>query len=665
MSTMLIEQENRAVNAKNKLRRWLYKGMSDTRPEAQHQDKWWKVMCLTGVDYFSTLGYQPGIAFLAAGLLSPIATLVLVLVTLCGALPIYRMVAKASPHGQGSVAMLERLLPGWFGKALILTLLGFAATDFIITITLSAADATAHIVENPLLKGCPEWLLNKMGVTTILIGILGAIFLLGFREAIGISVLVVVLYLVLNSVVLAEGLRRLISQPELFSQWYQKMHIQHGSPWAMIGISLILFPKLALGMSGFETGVAVMPLVKSGCNTTHSAEQNDSASGGTLPQINSSEIEGRVKNTRKLLLTAALIMSTFLLASSITTALLIPPAAFQEGGDANGRAISYLAHEYFGHTFGSVYDISSILILWFAGASAMAGLLNLVPRYLPRFGMAPDWARAVRPLVMFFTAVAFAVTIMFRADVDAQAGAYATGVLVLMTSAALAVLLSVYKKSKWQGRAFFIITLVFIYTSVMNMFERPEGLHIASFFIGAILVTSFISRAIRSVELRIGEVTLDETARKFIERTVKDTGHITLLAHRPEGHDYSVKESETRKIHKLTEEEAEFIFLEVEVSDSSDFVGDRLMVTGEYVNGVKVLKCTSPAIPNAIAALLLHLRDQTEVLPHAYFGWTEGNPLRYVFKFVFFGEGETAPLTREILRQVERDPARRPRILVG
>ncbi len=176
---------------------------------------------------------------------------------------------------------------------------------------------------------------------------------------------------------------------------------------------------------------------------------------------------------------------------------------------------------------------------------------------------------------------------------------------------------------------------------------------------------SIVSRAIRSVELRIGEVKLDATASRYIEETVLKTGCITLLAHRPNGHTYKSKEDETRKVHKLTHEEAEFLFLEVEVSDSSDFVGDRLMVTGEEIEGVRVLRCTSPAIPNAIAALLLHLRDQTGVLPHAYFGWTEGNPLRYVFKFVFFGEGETAPLAREILRQVERNPARRPRILVG
>lgn len=642
---------NSAVPSGNSFKSWFLEGLrpSSSTPPEHHKSNWWNVMCLTGVDYFSTLGYQPGIAFLAAGLLSPLATLVLVLLTLFGALPVYNVVARESPHGQGSISMLARLLPGWLGKALVLILLGFAATDFIITITLSAADATAHIVQNPVVQNAGVAVLHdRIAVTLFLLSILCAIFMAGFREAIGVSVALVASYLLLNGITLGVAVQHLVMQPSDFVGWQTKIFQNYHSIAEMIAKSLILFPKLALGMSGFETGVAVMPLVK--------GDENDK------PDVP----EGRIKNTRKLLLVAAITMAGFLMFSSVATTLLIPPAAFEEGGAANGRAISYLAHQYLNPAFGTAYDISSILILWFAGASAMAGLLNLVPRYLPGFGMAPQWAAAMRPLVVFFTVVAFVVTLLFKADVDAQAGAYATGVLVLMTSGALAVTLHFWgNRERAVASGFLIITLVFVYTTLVNVVERPEGLHIAAFFIAAILLSSLLSRAVRSLELRINKVVFDDLAQSFVDKALARVNEIDLVAHRPGAENYADKEEETRQIFRLSMEESDLIFLEVSVTDASEFIDECLEVSGFEIDGRKVLRCSSPAIPNAIAAILLHLRDQTGRVPHAFLGWTEGNPIGYVFRYIFFGQGETAPVTREILRKLEPDPKRRPRIHVA
>jgi hypothetical protein len=636
-----------ATTSREPFKRWFFEGTHTEavgpHAKAAHTASWWRVMCLTGVDYFSTLAYQPSIAFVAAGLLSPLATLVLILLTLFGALPMYYRVAEASPHGQGSIMMLESLFPRWKGKAVVLILLGFAATSFVITITLSAADATEHLIENPLM---PHWMHHPVLVTLVLLFILGAVFMRGFSEVIGVAVIIVAVYLVLNAIVIARGISLIAAHPEYLQGWQSMLFAQHGNPLMMIGAAMIVFPKLALGLSGFETGVAVMPLV-----------QGDPGETDEKPL-------GRIRNTKKLLLVAALIMSVLLMCSSIITTVLIPSDVMLPGGAAEGRALAYLAHQHLGQLFGTIYDIATVAMLWFAGASALAGLLNLVPRYLPRYGMAPEWARATRPLVVIFTLITFVVTIAFKADVNAQGGAYATGVLVLISSGAVAVAIM-----KWEQRhqvlRYGAIAAIFLYTTFVNMAERPEGLKIASIFIAGIILTSLVSRVMRSTELRVRGVEPDVAASHFIDEAAR-FGAIRIIANRPDKGDreeYEHKLNEARDSHHLAPNEP-VLFVEVRPGDASEF-SEVLRIEGAEVEGFRILRCQSPAIPNAIAALLLHLRDTTNIIPHAYFGWTEGNPIAYLLKFLVFGEGDTAPVTREVLRQTEDNPQRRPRIHVG
>jgi hypothetical protein len=616
------------------------------RPAPHPTHPWWKVMCLTGVDYFSTLGYQPAIAAAAVGLLSPLATLVLVLVTLLGALPVYRRVAEESPHGEGSIAMLDRLMGRWKGKFAILVLLGFMATDFIITMTLSAADATAHLIENPYV---PHFLAGKeVIITLVLLALLAGVFLRGFGEAISLAVVLVTVYLGLNVVVVADALWNVITAPELVTSWRNALVAEHSNIWVMIGISLIVFPKLALGLSGFETGVAVMPQVEGS------------------PDDDPERPATRIRNTRKLLTTAALIMSCFLILSSFTTTVLIPADEFKAGGQASGRALAFLAHEHLGNGFGTVYDISTITILWFAGASAMAGLLNIVPRYLPRYGMIPSWARATRPLVLVFASIGFVITLLFKANVNAQGGAYATGVLVLMLSASIAVTMSARRRGRRNAAiGFGVISVVFLYTTIANIIERPDGVQIASFFIFAIILTSLISRATRTLELRATGIRFDDEARRILDEAAA-TGQIRIIANEPDARDeaeYRDKDAEQRDVSNIPQD-ASVIFLEVTLTDASQFETE-LEVHGEERFGHKILRVESPSVANAIAALLLKIRDEWGVMPHIYFAWAEGNPFYFLFRYLISGEGDVPPVTREILRRAEPDRSHRPRVHVG
>ncbi|HEY2760810.1 MAG TPA: hypothetical protein VGI75_08705 [Pirellulales bacterium] len=642
-----------------------------------HQSPWLWVMCLTGVDYFSTLGYQPSIAFEAAGMLAPLATVVLVLLTLFGAVPVYKHVASKSPHGQGSIAMLEQLLHGWKCKVLVLILLGFAATDFVITKTLSAADAAVHLLHNPYWARMPQWILQmgeskqQLFLTMMLLIMLGASFMRGFKEVISLAALIVGLYLFLNTIVIGAGVFHLVTHSERLQNWWTSVidgnwHIHHvppwitgTGPWEIAAICFLIFPKLALGLSGFETGVAVMPLIR-----------GDKSDDLALPA-------GRIRNTRKLLVTAALIMSVLLLSSSMVTATMIDPADMGDKGPAQGRALAYLAHgegiekicPLFGEAFGTVYDLSTVVILSFAGASAMAGLLNLVPQYLPRYGMAPEWARVVRPLVLIFTAINLFVTWLFHADVEAQGGAYATGVLVLISSACVATVIDRYRSSEniyalfrvpWR---FVLITAIFFYTTGANMFERPDGVKIASCFTMAVVVLSFWSRMRRSTELRFGGFEFVDAQSKFMWDSLKHLEFPVLVPHRPGARDLAKKEQIIRQQHRIAVD-VPIVFVEAQVGDPSDFHHIPLMQIRESEERfiIGVTRCASVA--HVIATIALEL-SRVGTPPEVHFGWSNENPMAASVSFVLFGEGNVPWMVRELIRKAEPNRERRPRVFIG
>jgi hypothetical protein len=698
--------------------------MSDSPGSAPHgggpkhaQSLWLGVMCLTGVDYFSTLGYQPSIAFDNAGRLAPLATVLLVLVTLFGAYPVYAFVARCSHEGQGSIGMLAKLVSGWGGKILVLTLLGFAATDFVITKTMSAADAAKHLIENPLWPWHPGEGAAEAGpgrqqliVTSFLLVLLGAMFMRGFKEVIGLAVVIVAVYLVLNVVVLGAGVAHLIENPHHLTAWWDHLAagewVLHKPPFglgagagllSLVLVAALLFPSLALGLSGFETGVAVMPLIKGD------------------PTDTPANPAGRVRNTKKLLLVAALIMSCGLLSSSLVVSTLIPPqdlVYLNAAGEpvkpdewpkdtpkphkipAHERALAYLAHgenptidatgkavldadgkpvpakllPFFGEVFGTVYDLSTVVILWFAGASAMAGLLNLVPKYLPKYGMAPEWARAIRPLVILLTLINLLVTLIFNADVSAQGDAYATGVLVLITSACVATVIE-----KWRTRAgsfggrlsirFVLIMLVFLYTTLDIILEKTIGLYISMVFIATIMVTSFWSRIARSRELRFAGFKLADPESRLLWDTIRDFELSVLVPHRPGRRTLAEKEQSIRREHRIPRD-LMVIFVEVDLSDASDFVPEPVIEVRQE-QGRYILKVTEAAsISHTLAALALEMAKVGRP-PEMHFGWTDETPWSGTLGFLLFGEGNVPWMVRELIRRAEPDPAKRPLIILA
>lgn len=677
---------------------------------------WLWVMCLLGVDYFSTLSYQPSFAFEVAGRLGPLATLVVVLVTLAGALPVYWYVAGRSSRGQGSIALIEQVVHGWRGKSLVLILLGFAATDFIMVKTISVADAAVHAIGNPAaswqdtLDSLTRWssdffrdsfgqgvanFFNKQLIVTLILGFLGFIFWFllrqGFnRNAIVVAVPLVAAYLLCNALIVGSGVWHLARQPEILAGWWQSV-LQGGQHWQLdreswlidhagflghwgliVLLCLVFFPQLSLGLSGFEMSLILMPQVK--------------GQPGDDPRLP----RGRIRNTRKALVLAAMLMSVFLLGSTLVTGLLIPPEELRQGGRAANRALAYLAHGgvqgadrqplhgIFGPAFGTFYDVVAVLILTLAGTSVVTALSNLLPRFLFRFGMELAWSQRWGVLLFLFGLVNVLVTLWFQASVDDQRGAYATAVLVLFTSASL-----ISGRHRWKVRhdqpakkrsrliSFLgslwnlsgLAGLVFLFTALAVMLRSPQGLLIAAGFIAVLFAMSIVSRALRTNELRTIRFDLKDEHSKFLWDSLRLADFPVLVPHRPGRHARDLKEEQIRRDHNL-DPHADVVFLETELEDPSNFMQSLSIEVFQEEKRfvIKVTHCVSVA--HAIAAVALEMSKVSKP-PALHFGWSEMDLMAASWSYFAFGEGNVPWKVRELILRAEKNADRQPRVIIG
>jgi hypothetical protein len=236
-----------------------------------------------------------------------------------------------------------------------------------------------------------------------------------------------------------------------------------------------------------------------------------------------------------------------------------------------------------------------------------------------------------------------------------------------MVSGSLAVTVSVARRHRHGATiAFAVLTLVLLYALIANAVEKPEGIIISAMFIAGIIVVSLVSRVSRTTELRVERIEFDPRARRFVTDSLAFDGALHLVANRRQAGDraeYALKEASQRGMNPVPSA-ADVLFLEIEVIDPSEF-SDVLQVHGVTVDDYRVLRAQSPSAPNAIAAVLLALRDATGVRPHCHFEWSEGNPVANLMRYLILGQGDTPPVVREILRKCEPDPARRPGIHVG
>ena len=661
---------------------------------------WPLVLCVVGLDYFSTLAYLPSIAVEAVGArkaLAPLAALGVVAVTLLAAVPVYAYVVGRSPHGLGAVGMLERLVRGWRGKTLVLVLLGFVAADYVVTRSLSTSDAATHVIHDPfwarlcshgdalraqLPAGLPDWIAGRVTeqlIVTVALTCVAFLFyallLRGFGPSLmALAAVVVGLYLLLNAVVIGSALTYLAAHPQLVQDWWTRdvagqarVHVDSlaGLVWPLSLLLMLTFPQMALGLSGFELSMANAPLVRG------------------RPGDDPERPRGRIRNARLLLLTAAVVMSLFVLGSVFAVSLLVPDQGLQDNGRPVHRALAYLAHggelaagpvetinPLFGPWFGLLYDLSSVLILCMAGASATVGFRGLVPHFLSRFGMELRWARKVGVIQHLFNGVILVVTVVFHASVTDQQWAYATSVLVLLTSGAVACVIDL--SGRWRGSfarplvvvPFGVISL-FLLGMIVALFVRLQlsGFAIGLGFVVVLLAVAFVSRWRRSTEPRFeGFAFADEATKKRWEEICQLDLQV-LVPHRPGPVTLMATEADVRRKHRLGPD-VPIIFIEAFLGDPSEFSHAPLMRIDreEGREVIRVHRCAS--IAHVLASMALEFRHVGRP-PELYFEWSQESPLAANLHFLLMGEGNIPWMVHELVRKAEPDPAKRPRVVVG
>ena len=667
---------------------------------------WPLVLCLVGVDYFSTLAYLPSIAVDAAGSFAPLAAGGVVLITFLLALPVYWYVVARSPDGRGATGLLEDLTPGWRGKLVVLTLLGFAAADFVITRSLSVADAAVHLLHNPhgqrLLARLPNdlllddhviWppleyllrqLLDPQVATTLGLSIASFVAWRLLKRGVTRAMLLATVcavscYLALLALVITSALIYIVRHPEIFYAWRDSLTAVslpddggdagssvYVTAQAWLGMALWSFPQMALGLSGFEMILTVVPQVKGGA--------------GSEADV----LAGRVRNARKLMVASAAIMAVYLVSAVLVTTLLVPDAALASGGAAEHRALAYVAHgsplvggasggalnPLFGERFGDLFDLSSAAVLCLAGASVTMGLQNLLPHYLHRLGMDVSWAGKVGVIMLLLNAIVLVVTVVFHASPWSQQWAYATSVLVLLAGAALAAAKHLSRRAPRGVKRVLLAALFsfagafFLVMTGLTVMINQSGLAIALAFVIGILVSSFISRWIRSTELRFeGFEFADELAGRRWGELCR-SGPKVLAPHRPGLISLAQKCHDLKHDYRL-DPAIPLIFIEAELGDPSNFYQKPFMKIerdGE-LEVIRVSRCVS--IAHVLAAICLELcRDGGEP-PEIIFGWSHEPPLAANLNFLLLGEGNIPWMVKALVRKAMPPAARQPRILIG